>query len=131
MVFILIVLGVSILLLIVSRFRKGMNNHSDFFTQVKFIQMYMLDGTEKLFYNKDEDEVVTLGQDILWESAEDFHNRMHEAVNEGKPVPMGDMGMIQSAIKIIKAAEAMVYIKKNGPIHKDDSEKDTEESNVN
>lgn len=110
---------VVVFLLIATRIRKGMMKYDAFFTQVKFIQMYMNNTTQKQLYNIEVDDAMSLGQDILWEAAEDFNNRMHKAIIEGKPIPIGDMGIITSSIKIIKAAEAMVFIKKNGPIYED------------
>ena len=125
MTYLLIAVGLLVLFWFVSKLRRGMSNHDAFFTQVKFIQMYMSDVTEKSFYNKSTEEAMNLGQEMLWSAAEDFNERMHRAVVEKQPIPMGDMGMIISAIRIIKAAEAMVYIQNNGPIHYDDSEEPT------
>ena len=126
--FISIAVVVTLFLLAVSWIRRGMTRHDAFFTQVKFIQMYMSDTTQTQFYNKEVDDAVTLGQDILWESAEDFNERMHTAVIEGKPIPIGDMGLILSAIRVIKAAEAMVFIQKNGPIYEDEDRDHTDEA---
>lgn len=124
-----IALGVATLIWFASKMKKGMEEHDSFFTQVKFIQMYMSDSTGKLFYNKSKEEAVELGQELLWAAAEDFNERMHTAVIEQQPIPVGDMGLITSAIRIIKCAESMVYIEKNGPLYEDDiTEDDAQET---
>ena len=81
--------------------------------------MYRGDDTQKVFYNKEVDDAMTLGQDMLWEATKDFNDRMHKAIVMGQPFLYEDMGIIMASIKIIKVAEAMVYIKNNGPIHYD------------
>ena len=127
MAYILIAAGVIAVLWLASRLRRGIAGHDAFFTQVKFIQMYMKDNTEKQFHNKDVDEAMAFGQEMLWSAAEEFNERMHKAVIEQQPIPIGDMGMLMASIKIIKAAESMVFIKKNGPIHEDVEQDDNEE----
>lgn len=119
---IVIAIAVTVFLFIVSRIRRGMMRHDAFFTQVKFIQMYMSDNTQKQFYNQEVEDAVALGQKMLWEASEEFHERMHKAVIGGEPIPMGDMGIIIASIKIIKAAEAMVFISNNGPVYEDEDD---------
>jgi hypothetical protein len=125
-VFIAIAVVVVIFLFFVSQIRTGIAKHDAFMTQVKFIQMYMSDTTQKEFFNRDVDDAVDFGQQMLWDAAEHFNELMHEHVVEGKPVPIGDMRLIQSSIRVLKAAEAMVFIKKNGPIYEDEDETDTD-----
>lgn len=123
----LIGLGLVALFWLAGKARQGMAGHNAFFTQLRFIQMYMADNTEKQFYGKTEAEAIELGQDMLWAAAEDFHGRMDKAVNHQLPVQAGDMGLILASIRIIKAAEAMVFIKKNGPIVTAESDEQTRE----
>ena len=106
----------------VAKIKKAMSLNDSFFTQIKFIQMYMSDTTEKQFYNKTKEEAIELGQDMLWSAAEDFHSRLHRAINEKQPVPAGDMGLLLSAIRILKDSEAIVFINKNGPIDYDNDD---------
>ena len=116
MIYIIICVSVLALIWVANRLKRGVASQEPFFAQVNFIRMYMGDKTEKEFYNKDVDEAMRYGQDMLWAAAQDFNERMHRAVIEKEPVVMGDMTLIISAIKIVKAAESMVYIKKNGRI---------------
>jgi hypothetical protein len=126
MTYVLITIGVLALIWIANRLKNGAAVQEAFFAQVNFIRMYMGDKTEQEFYNKDVDEAIEFGQDMLWEAASDFNERMHRAVIEKEPVPMGDMSLIISAIKIVKAAESMVYIKKNGRIDYEEPEAEEE-----
>lgn len=127
-VLIAIAVVVIIFLFFVSQIRTGIAKHDAFMTQVKFIQMYMSDTTQQEFFNRDEDDAVDFGQQMLWDAAEHFNDLMHEHVIEGKPVPIGDMRLLQSSIRVLKAAEAMVFIKKNGPIYEHHDGDDTDEA---
>jgi len=122
-----IVFSLVMLFWLAHKMRNHMTTHDAFYTQVKFIQMYMADSTEKLFYGKNEEEAFELGQDMLWSAASDFNARMDRAVNQKEPISMDDVQLLLSSIKIIKAAESMVYIKKNGPINYEIPEDSTAE----
>ena len=121
MIVFFIIVGVLLFLFfITSKIRKSILANDSFITQLKFMQLYMHDTTEKQFYNKDAESATQLGQDMLWQAAFDFHERMQAAIIDKRPLPIGDVTLLMSAIKIIKAAEAMVYIHNYGPIVDDE-----------
>ena len=111
-----IAVGLIVFFYLFSKLRKSLAENDPFFTQVKFVQMYMDDRTEKMFYNKDEKEALELGQDVLWAAGQDFNKLMQYHVVEKQPLSTGDMSIVTAAIRIIKATEAIVHIKSNGPI---------------
>ena len=126
-----LIIGLCLIVLfwLSGKFRKGMAVNDNFITQMKFLQMYMLDNTEKLFYNKSEEDAIEMGQEMLWAAADDFHARMDRAVNKKVPVQVGDTSILMLSIKIIKVAEALVYIQKNGAIQYDGDEESVVETN--
>ena len=118
MIFIIIgiVIVFIVLFWIVLVIHRNMSSHNAFLTQLRFLQIYIGDTTDKQFYNKDVDEAMRFGQDMLWQAAEDFNERMYRAIIKKEPIVIGDIKILEASIKIIKAAESMVFIKKNGPI---------------
>jgi len=114
----LITLGVAALIFGAYKLNQKLHEiySHPFTTQLKFLQLYMLDNTDLEFYDKEYDEAMKHGQDLMWKYANEFRDKMQITVKEQQPLESTDMELLKSVIKIVKAAEAMVFIEKHGPI---------------
>ena len=113
---IIIALVVVGIIWIASKLKKNVALINPFTTQVDFLRLYMLDKTENEFFDKDTDAAMEHGRDMLWDAAEEFRTGMHRAVTNKEKLMPGDLRLLHSAIRIVKAAEAMYYITEEGPI---------------